>query len=344
MNFNKLLNKYDYQISPALIAQKPASPRDSARLLIYDKKSGRTRFSTFAKIAEYLPKNSVLVFNQTKVVPARLTVKKETGGKAEILYIKTVGSFIEVIADRRLIIGSKISVAPKVNFIVANQKEKYYRLKPSFPVNRLFDVLERYGQVPLPPYIKHTPLSQADLKEKYQSVFAREKGSIAAPTASLHFTRRLIENIKKSGIEVRFVTLHVNLGTFAPLTESNIKTGRLHKEYYEIDKKTTDFLNKYKKRGAPIIGVGTTVVRALESASDRNGHLINLSGATDLFIKDGYKFKFVDGIVTNFHVPKSSLMMLCASFTGREEIIELYRQAAKKKFKFFSFGDGMLIY
>ena len=193
-------------------------------------------------------------------------------------------------------------------------------------------------------YIKHSPLSRNDLKEKYQSVFARKAGSIAAPTASLHFTQRLLKKIEKSGIKIRFVTLHVNLGTFAPLTEENVKTGRLHKEYYEIDKKTADFLNRQKKDSVPIIAVGTTTVRALESAVSGDGRLTKLKGATDLFIREGYQFKFADGIVTNFHVPKSSLMMLVASFTGREKLLELYREAVKKKFKFFSFGDGMLIY
>ena len=343
-NFDELLNQYDYQAPPNLIAQKPALPRDSAKLLVYNKNSGLTRFSTFANIAEYLPKNSVLVLNETKVIPARLAVKKETGGKVEILYIRTVGELIEVIADRKLAVGSKLTLAPKINFTVVGQKEKYYHLKPSFPLSRLLSVLDRYGQMPLPPYIKHSPLSRNDLKEKYQSVFARKAGSIAAPTASLHFTRRLLKKIENSGIKIRFITLHVNLGTFAPLTEENMKTGCLHEEYYEIDKKTADFLNRQKEKGAPIIAVGTTTVRALESAADKNTRLSKLSGATDLFIREGYRFKFADGIVTNFHVPKSSLLMLVASSTGREKLLELYREAIKKKFKFFSFGDGILIY
>ena len=342
-NFEKLLNRYDYQIPTALIAQKPASPRDSARLLVYNRKSGSARFSSFANIADYLPKNSVLVLNETKVIPARLAIKKETGGKAEILYIRTVGATIEVMADRRLSVGSKLTLAPKIYLTVVGQKGKYYYLKPSFPLSRLMSVLDQYGQMPLPPYIKRPPLSRSDLKEKYQSVFARKAGSIAAPTASLHFTKRLLKKIEKSGVKIRFVTLHVNLGTFAPLTEENVKTGRLHKEYYEIDKKTADFLNRQKKDSVPIIAVGTTTVRALESAVSGDGRLTKLKGATDLFIREGYQFKFADGIVTNFHVPKSSLMMLVASFTGREKLLELYREAVKKKFKFFSFGDGMLI-
>ena len=278
------------------------------------------------------------------MIPARLAIKKETGGKAEILYIRIAEELIEVMADRKLVVGSKIFVTSKIYFTVAQQKEKYYYLKPSFPLSRLMSVLDQYGQMPLPPYIKRPPLSRSDLKEKYQSVFARKAGSIAAPTASLHFTKRLLKKIEKSGIKIRFITLHVNLGTFAPLTEENVKTGRLHEEYYAINKKTADFLNRQKEKGAPIIAVGTTTVRALESAADKNTRLSKLSGATDLFIREGYQFKFADGIVTNFHVPKSSLMMLVASFTGWEKLLELYQKAAKKKLKFFSFGDGMLVY
>jgi len=196
------------------------------------------------------------------VISARLTVKKETGGKAEILYIRTVGATIEVMADRRLSVGSKLTLAPKIYLTVVGQKGKYYYLKSSFPLSRLMSVLEQYGQMPLPPYIKHTPLSRSDLKEKYQSVFARKAGSIAAPTASLHFTKRLLKKIEKSGIKVRFITLHVNLGTFAPLTEENVKTGRLHEEYYAINKKTADFLNA----NIPGIAVPDDMIAELRAA------------------------------------------------------------------------------
>ena len=208
-------------------------------------------------------------------------------------------------------------------------------------MNALF---EKYGNAPIPPYIKHTPLSSAELKKQYQTVFAKNSGSIAAPTASLDFTKRLLEKLRKTGISTQFVTLHVGLGTFAPLTEENITQGKLHKERYAIDSKTAAFLNRAKKEGRPIIAVGTTAVRALETASDKKGKLAKLSGETDIFIREGYRFRFTDGIITNFHVPRSSLLMLVSAFVGRERLFELYRKAMKKKFSFFSFGDGMLLY
>lgn len=344
MRFEKLLQQYNYSVSPALVAQKPAVPRDSAKLLVYDKKVDKISYSVFSKITDYLPKNTVLVFNKTKVVPARLMAKKETGGKVEIFYLKTVGALIEVMADRKITIGSKISLAPKTFFTVEKQKDKYYYLKPSFPIALLPSVLNKYGRVPLPPYLKRSPLSQKELKEQYQTVFAESAGSVAAPTASLHFTKKLLRQIQKAGIKISFVTLHINLGTFAPLTEENLANNKLHSEFFEIDRKTADFLNNEKKKGSLIIGVGTTVTRALESSAGKNGRLSKLNGATDLFIREGYQFKFVGGIITNFHVPRSSLLMLVAAFAGREKTLELYEKAAKKKFKFFSFGDGMLIY
>jgi len=216
-------------------------------------------------------------------------------------------------------------------------------LKPSFAINKTFEVLERYGITPIPPYIKNIPLSEKQLRKEYQTVFADRKGSVAAPTASLHFTKSLLSQLKRSGIKIVFTTLHVNLGTFSPLTEELFKRSRLHSEYYEIGKVSADILNKAKKEKLPIIAVGTTVVRTLESASDNRGKINKLKGDTDIFIKEGYKFKFVDGLITNFHVPRSSLLMLASAFAGRKNIFNIYKKAISKKFRFFSFGDGMLI-
>jgi S-adenosylmethionine:tRNA ribosyltransferase-isomerase len=340
--FDKLLKKYDYKFPTELIAQSPASPRDSAKLLVYDRKTKQTNFDTFKNIGKYLPKNSVLVFNETKVIPARITVTKETGGKAKLLYISTNKQTVRVMSDRKLPLGVKLYIAKKLYFTVIGQSEKFYLLSPSFKSDKLFSVLEKYGSTPLPPYIKKTPLSEKKLQEQYQTVFAKTRGSVAAPTASLHFTKKLIEKIKRQGFEVHFVTLHVNLGTFAPLTEENVADGKLHREYFEIDKKTAHSLNTAKAAGKPIIGVGTTVLRTLESAT-KNGKLKNLSGTTDLFIQEGYSFKFVNGIMTNFHVPRSSLLMLVSAFVGRDTMFKVYRKAISKKFRLFSFGDGMLI-
>lgn len=340
----KLLDLYDYDLSEDLIAQEPASPRDAAKLLAYSKKENNISYNTFKNLAKYLPEKAVLVFNETKVLPARLILQKETGGRVKILYISKEGTSLRVMADRKLTLDAQLQLTPKIYFTVCGKDDKYYLLKPSFDISKIFDILEKYGKIPIPPYIKHSPLSEKDLKKKYQTVFARSKGSVAAPTAALHFTDRLITRIKRSGCEVKFVTLHVNLGTFAPLTKEHVRSMRLHEEYYEIDKKTAEFLNKARRAGRPIIAVGTTVVRTLESASIRKSGLKKLSGTTDLFIREGYEFKFVDGIITNFHVPRSSLLMLVAAFVGREKLFELYQKAIDKKFKFFSFGDGMIIY
>ncbi len=338
-----LLSKYDYKFPEELIAQKPASPRDSARLLICDRASGKIKYDVFSNLAVYLPKNSVLVLNKTKVLPARLIVEKPTGGKVKIIYLEMAGNLIKVMADRKIVIGSDLKLADKISFKAVRQEEKFYFLKPSFPTSGLFKILEKYGVTPIPPYIKNSPLEENELRKKYQAIFAKDRGSVAAPTASLHFTERLLEKIKKSGVAVKFLILHVNLGTFAPLTEENIHSGRLHEEYYEIGKKDADFLNKAKKEGRPIIAVGTTVARTLESAADNSGKLKRISGWTDIFIRDGYKFRFMDGLVTNFHVPKSSLLMLVSAIIGREKLLAVYEEAIRRKFRLFSFGDGMLI-
>ena len=254
----RVLVRYHYQLPPELIAQAPASPRDSAKLLVYNRKMRAVSFDTFRNITKYLPKGALLVFNETKVIPARFTVQKETGGKAVLLYVRTEGKNIIALCDRPLSIGSKLKLGGKEQFIVQAQ-EKQVTLKPLFPLRNWFSMLEKYGKTPIPPYIKHSPLTEAKLKEKYQTVFARERGSVAAPTASLHFTRALLAKIKKAGHDVAFVTLHVNLGTFAPVKEEQLASGKLHEEYFEISEKTAALINRAKKEGRPVIAVGTTV-------------------------------------------------------------------------------------
>jgi len=358
----KILKLYDYYLPPKLIAQSPAKPRDSARLLVFRKRDGKISFDRFSNIARHLPKNAVLVFNQTKVWPARLIVKKSTGGKVELLYISHDKNYIRVLADRKLPINSKATflrgrVKTSYDFFTVIKKSgQFYFLKPSFPLSQMPSVLRQYGITPLPPYIKNSPLTEIQRREQYQSVFAKTGLSVAAPTASLHFTKELIKRLQKQGIGTAFVQLDVNLGTFAPLKEEQIKSGKLHREFYNIDKATAKFLNQAKKEGRPIIAVGTTVVRTLESASalhqsgtlslskgSKNQRLTKLKGNTGLFIKENYDLKFVDGLITNFHVPKSSLLMLTSAFVGRKKLFDLYQRAIKKNFRFFSFGDGMLI-
>ena len=337
------LEAYDYQFPQELIAQQPAVPRDSARLLVYNRKTDSAAFDTFKNLSKYLPPKAVLVFNETKVIPARVELQKATGGKVKILYLERIGGLIKVMADRQINIGSRLFLKKKPVFLIEKQTEQFYFLKPLFLIQRLNNFFETNGVAPLPPYIKHSPLGEAQIKREYQAVFAKYLGSIAAPTASLHFTKSLLRTLKQRGFSIEFVTLHVNLGTFAPLTDAQLQNGKLHQEYYEISSRTAERLNRFKKDGRQIVAVGTTVVRTLESASDTAGILKKLSGATDLFIRPGYRFNLVDSLITNFHVPRSSLLMLAAAFSGREELFKLYQKAIQRKFRLFSFGDGMLI-
>ncbi len=343
-NFEHLLKRYDYRLPPDFIAQAPVRPRDAAKLLVYDRVNGVTKADIFKNIGKYLPRGTVLVFNQTKVLPARLALRKESGAIVKILYISTEDLNIRALANKHLGVGERLELNFRVYFTVLDKENGAYILKPSFAVKGIYKVLMRYGETPIPPYIKHSPLKEVDLRQEYQTIFAKDKGSVAAPTAALHFTTELFARLRRSGFVIKFITLHVNLGTFAPLKEANFKTGKLHREFFNIDRRTAGFLSKAKKDGRPIVAVGTTVARTLESASNSRGLLNTISGVADLFIREGYKFKFMDALVTNFHVPKSSLLMLVAAFIGsRPKLFSLYAKAIKKKIRFFSFGDGMLI-
>lgn len=336
---------YYYALPKELIANKPASPRDSARLLIYDRATKTITHDIFRNCGMYLPKHSVLVMNQTKVLPARLALKKESGGLVKILYVGTHKTYMRALANKNLKPEEILKLTDQIVFTVKSREQgaNKYLLKPSFSLEHIHAILEQYGEMPIPPYIKDTPLSKKELKEKYQTVFAKKEGSIAAPTASLHFTNRLMTNLKKEGIDMQFVTLHVGLGTFASVTEEQIKEKKLHEEWYEIGKITAKTLNAAKAKGYPIIPVGTTALRALESATTSEGKLEKLSGVTNLFIQEGYQFKFAGGMITNFHVPESSLMMLVAALIGREELLRIYKEAIEKQYRFFSFGDAMMI-
>jgi len=339
-SLEEILSEYDYDIPTHLIAQHPASPRDHARLLVYNKESGEISHDRFLHLSKYLPPKSVLVLNNTKVIPARLCVSKETGGKVELLYVFRKGTQLCFLSNKKLFLKEKLFVNKKNFFIVKMQNGKYWHCKPSFDPNKIIPFLEKYGKTPLPPYIKHSTLSSTESKKKYQSVFAKIAGSVAAPTASLHFTPRLLHALKTQGHSIVFVTLHVGLGTFAPLEDGNVRLGKLHEEWYSIDQKTDAILRTAKKNRRLIIAVGTTATRTLESAY---GKRKKLEGTTDLFIREGYMFNFIDGLITNFHVPKSSLMMLVAALVGRKTLMRLYKTALRKEYMFFSFGDGMLI-
>lgn len=341
MTLEKILADYDYQLPERLIAKRPARPRDSAKLLVYSRKNQNVTIDTFYNIDRYLPQKSVLVLNDTKVIPARFMLKKQTGGSVEAFYIRNDYDKIVVLLNKKVLVNTNLFLTSHTYFTVISTQGKYFFLKPSFPVSELFPVLNRHGSMPIPKYIKGE-FNQEKLKRDYQSVFAQKNGSVAAPTASLHFTNRLLQKLEHKGIKKEFVTLHVNEGTFAPLSEKHLTTKTLHEEYFEIDNKTIKRLNLAKKNHMSIIAVGTTVVRALES-SKHDELLSTSSGKTTIFIQETDKHHYVDGLITNFHLPHSSLMMLVASFIGRKKLLDLYNIAINNHLRFYSFGDAMLI-
>ncbi len=343
--FEDILRYYDFSVPQAQIATSPASPRDSARLLVFDRQTGKTDWAVFRDVAKFLPPKTVLVLNETKVIPAKMLLTRTTGGIVSALAIGSdpITNVVRVMANRKLKTGEFLSLNGKTGFTVVGDDDRFWLLRPTFPVADLQKQLDRHGTMPLPPYIKDSPLSKSALKREYQTVFAKEAGSIAAPTASLHFTRKLLKDIEESGVRIVRLTLHVHLGTFAPLTEEHWKTGILHTESYAISPDAVRVLENAKSAGDTIVAVGTTVVRTLESAADEYGKIVRPEGQTSLFIREGYRFRMVDSLITNFHVPKSSLLMLVSAFAGRENILDLYRQAVEKQFRFFSFGDAMLI-
>lgn len=346
-DLDALLAPFDYQLPPHLIAVAPAHPRDSAKLLVYDRATKQTSVLTFRSITDYLPKNAVLVFNETRVIPARMHLKKQTGGGIGALYLETVRAthaspLLRMMADGKFKAGDKLEWEDGHFFMVEERAGKEALFKPSFPLTDLHNLLRQHGHTPLPPYIKNSPLTEEQRRSEYQTVYAKTDGSVAAPTAGLHFTTGLLDAIRAHGCDIQTVTLHVGQGTFAPITEEHLRDKKLHEEWYEISGDTAAFLNKAKAEGRPIIAVGTTTVRTLESAT-QNGKLETLQGSTSIFITENDRIHFVDGLVTNFHVPKSSLLMLVSAFVGRETLLDLYKKAMDEEFRFFSFGDGMLI-
>lgn len=343
MSVQDPLAAYAFDFPRTLIANAPASPRDSSRLMVCRRGKDPVAETTFGRLAEHLPPRAVLVFNETRVVPARLEVGRATGGRVRLLILGRDGRRIMALADRALRDGETLSLRPGYGFSVVSRDGSTYALHPTFKVTELDRIMERFGSTPIPPYIKDSPLSEKELRRRYQSVFASRRGSVAAPTASLHFTPRLLAQLKRRGFDAVFVTLHVGLGTFAPLTTHHLATGILHKERFAVGAKTAMLLNRAKREGRPIITVGTTALRALESAADTRGRIRARSGTTSLFIRDGYRFKAVGGLITNFHVPHSSLLMLVSAFAGRDAIMRCYRRAVRERYRLFSFGDAMLI-
>ena len=346
------LDKYGYFLPEKNLALTPADPRDSSRLFVYDTKKDLTIFDHFYNLDKYLSKNSFMVLNNTKVLPARVTMKKSTGGKVIMLFLVnelTDSRVTKAMADRKINVGEKLYFDDN-NFVeIINQKEHIFDLKLDFSREKLFNLLKKYGTMPIPLYLKKSPLKRNELLKKYQTIFAKKQGSSAAPTASLHFTDRVFDRLDKKGIEKYFITLHVGLGTFAPITKENIKEKKLHEEYFEVDSNILQSINRLKQQGKKLVAAGTTTVRTLESISRSKIYnpKSNIYNKTDLFIFPPYNFKTVDVLITNFHLPKSSLMMLVEAFlqfkNSKRNLVELYQIAIKNKFRFYSFGDAMVI-
>jgi S-adenosylmethionine:tRNA ribosyltransferase-isomerase len=330
------IEELDYTLPKELIAQFPASPRDHSRLMVIDKKSKKFLHKYFFDLPDLLNANDVLVFNKTKVFPARVFGKKETGGKVEILLLKNINENTwEALTKPGLKLGQKI-LFDKFSGIVINQENKVSILKFNLSYLDLLKHLEKIGKTPLPPYI-NSKEKEKNLREKYQTIYAEKLGSAAAPTAGLHFTENLIQKLKEKGIQMEFVNLHVGLGTFEPVNEENLEDHKIHEEYFEVEKDTFKKIIDAKKIGKRIIAVGTTTTRVLETITPQK-----LSGNTNLFIYPPYKFKLVDGLITNFHLPKSTLLALVYAFAGKNLTQKAYTEAVQKKYRFFSFGDASL--
>ena len=336
-----LVTDFDYDLPQELIAQHPMEPRDHSRLLVVDKKTGEIEHKHFYDLVNYLKPGDVLVFNDTRVIPARLHGTKDTGAHVEVfLLTRRDATDWEVLVrpGKKLQVGAKINFSDELSCEVIEHTDFGGRVV-RFKYDGIFEeILDRLGETPLPPYIT-APLED---KERYQTVYNRERGSAAAPTAGLHFTKELLQKIKEIGCEEVFVTLHVGLGTFRPVSEAKIEDHKMHKEFYTVSQEAADAVNKAKAEGRRIIAVGTTAVRTLEAAS-ADGQLHAGSSWTNIFIYPGYKFRLVDDLVTNFHLPQSTLLMLVSTLSTREIMLQTYKKAVEEKYRFFSFGDAMFI-
>lgn len=335
---------FDYDLPEELIAQDPLEDRSSSRLMVLDKKTGEVSHHVFKEIVKYLRPGDCLVLNNTKVIPARLFgVKEGTMAKIEILLLKRRQNDVwetlvkpgkkakpgtKIIFGDGLLIGEVMDVVDDGNRLIQFSYEGIFE-----------EILDKLGQMPLPPYITH----QLKDKNRYQTVYAKYDGSAAAPTAGLHFTKELLQQVKDKGVDIAEITLHVGLGTFRPVKVDNVLDHHMHSEFYMVSQEAADKINNAKKNGGRIISVGTTSTRTLEAASDENGMLKECSGWTDIFIYPGYRFKVIDCLITNFHLPQSTLVMLVSALAGREHVLNAYKEAVEERYRFFSFGDAMFI-
>ena len=339
------INEFDYELPEERIAQSPLKDRSSSKLLVMDRNTGELTHEVFSNIINYLNKGDVLVLNNTKVIPARLIGEKEdTHAHIELLLLKTLENDVWECLSRpqkRLKVGTIVSFGDGLlkAQVIELFDEGIVHVKLIYD-GILYEILDKLGEMPLPPYI-HEKLKD---KDRYQTVYAKIEGSAAAPTAGLHFTNELLEELKQKGVIITFVTLHVGLGTFRPVMEENVLDHKMHSEYYEMSEETASILNKAKEEGRRIISVGTTSCRTLETiARDNNGRFKSCKGNTDIFIYPGFEFKAINGLITNFHLPKSTLVMLVSAFSKKEYILNAYKVAIENDYRFFSFGDAMFI-
>ena len=337
------VSEFNYELPEELIAQTPIKKRDESRLMILNRKEQTIEHKKFKDIIEYLKPGDVLVRNNTKVIPARLYGKKETGANVEFLLLNNIENDIWEAIVRP---GNKLHVGTKVIFGDGILEANILEIMPGgtrkveFKYQGIFnEILDKIGLMPLPPYI-HETLKE---KDRYQTVYAKYEGSAAAPTAGLHFTPELLQKIEEKGIEIANVTLHVGIGTFRPVKEQTIEEHKMHSEHFYIKQEDVDKINKAKQERRRVIAVGTTSCRVLETIADENGMVKETEGDTKIFIYPGYKFKCLDGLITNFHLPQSTLLMLVSALAGKEYILKAYNEAVKEKYRFFSFGDAMFI-
>ena len=335
---------FDFYLPEELIAQHPLEKRDYSRLMVLDKATGEIEHKHFYDVLDYLNEGDTLVLNNTRVMPARLIGEKvESGGKIEFLLLKRIeGDKWECLAKpgKRAKIGTEFTFGSgKLKCKVVDIVEEGNRII-EFSYDGIFEqVLDELGEMPLPPYITE----RLDDRERYQTVYSKEQGSAAAPTAGLHFTKELLEKVKEKGVNIAYVTLHVGLGTFRPVKVDDVNEHVMHSEFYQLDEENANIINETKKRGNKIISVGTTSTRTLETIGDENGFVKAQSGWTNIFIYPGYKFKVVDKLITNFHLPESTLIMLVSALAGKEKVMNAYNEAVKERYRFFSFGDSMII-
>ena len=333
-----------YDLPEELIAQDPLEDRSSSRLLVLDKKTGETEHHVFREIVDYLDPGDCLVINDTKVIPARLIgAKEETGAKIEVLLLKRGADDVwetlvkpgrKARPGTRISFGDGLLTGEVMDIVDEGNRLIHFEYEGIFE-----EILDRLGQMPLPPYITH----QLKDKDRYNTVYAEHPGSAAAPTAGLHFTPELLEKIREKGVDIAHVTLHVGLGTFRPVKVDDVENHHMHSEFYMIDETAAEKINRAKENGKRVICVGTTSCRTIESAADENGRLKACSGWTDIFIYPGYQFKILYALITNFHLPESTLVMLVSALAGREHVLAAYEEAVKERYRFFSFGDAMFI-